>query len=210
MVRMTQEEFSTLQYQTLREEIRDTKARIYKLIGLALLIMPAAQYLVGTSHLPVLLLGLPLIILIMALLYVSENHSLMRCGRYIRTHIENKIHGEGWEEWLESKDSCEPRNVDKFVNFCFYGLFFLYYTVAVCLAVQYTADHYSQLATGSTIGAYSAIGVVYATFLLKTIRLTTSTKLDPPHPHPKSIQPEHATELPSSQAVTRTDLQGRV
>ncbi|HVT11537.1 MAG TPA: hypothetical protein VHE55_04670 [Fimbriimonadaceae bacterium] len=207
---MTQDEFMALQYQTLREEIRDTKARIYKLIGLALLIMPAAQYLVGTSHLPVLLLGLPLIILIMALLYVSENHSLMRCGRYIRTHIENKIHGEGWEEWLESKDSCEPRNVDKFVNYCFYGLFFLYYTVAVCLAVQYTADHYSQLATGAIIGAYSAVGVVYAAFLLKAIRLTTSTKLDPPHPHPKSIPAEPGTVLPQAQAVMQTEQQDRV
>lgn len=34
------------------------------------------------------MIALPLLIMVVAMLYLSENHAVMRCGRYIREEIE--------------------------------------------------------------------------------------------------------------------------
>ena len=134
---MDESQFLMEEYKTLREEIRETKARIFKLVGFGIFAVPVAHFVAQTYRLDVVILSLPLLVIVVALLYLSENHALMRCGCYIREHIEPKVEdtiGEvillekgsdrsiepkvkdtiGWETWLEN--GFGRRTVDKYVG----------------------------------------------------------------------------------------------
>ena len=85
---MENDKFLIQQYISLREEVKETKARIFKLAGLGIVGMPASYFLAHTYKLEILIISLPILICTILLLFLAENRALMRCGMYIKEHIE--------------------------------------------------------------------------------------------------------------------------
>jgi hypothetical protein len=131
---MDPEEFTKLEYSTLREEIRDTKDRIFKLGAVALIGLPTASAAAEVLKIDILVLALPGFIVATIFLYLSESSALMRCGTYIKHRIEP----DGcWEHWLAdtTKDNENRRRVDKMAFWFFVTVFLLYYLAAAYLAI---------------------------------------------------------------------------
>jgi hypothetical protein len=169
-------EFMKLEYSTLREEIKETKSRIFQLAGLGIVATPAAYYFSKAYDIELLIFALPGFICIVMLLYLSESHALMRCGKYIRTNIENKINVSGWENWLELeiKGTTSPRRVDKLVNIFFYTLFGLYYFAATLEAERLANQKYAFLCW-PLCGFYIAIFIIFLWYLVVNWRPSSST-----------------------------------
>jgi hypothetical protein len=74
--------FLELEYQTLQEEIAQTKDHRFKLVGFGFIGMPSAYYLANAidklPDLEVLVLSFPLLICVIVLLYISESRTIMR------------------------------------------------------------------------------------------------------------------------------------
>lgn len=182
---MERAEFQKQQYLTLREEIRESKARIFYIAAIGLFVLPGGQYLAKALQADLVLLALPLLVVCVGLLYLAENRALMRCGRYIRQNIESEIAGViGWEEWLESADSCDPRTVDKLVAYAFYLLMVVYYILSVGAAHRALVG---MVAAGNRLpemllALYTPIGLGFLGLLIWNVRSTTSTLQDRPLP----------------------------
>lgn len=117
--------------------------------------------------------------MVVALIYLAENNALMRCGRYLKHHIEPEINGVvGWERWLETRSNYDTRAVDKYLSYAFYLLFFVYFAGSVFLSAKFSLSAYGLLATSFLVGAYVAIGIWFVIFLLKSIKVSTTTDLD--------------------------------
>ena len=120
---------------------------------------------------------LPPIVLMIGLLFLSENNAMMRCGCYIREHIEPAMLRDsefvGWEAWLEIPRKPDPRNVDKYMIYSFYVLSIVYFIVAVFLAVQYVAGAYGTAVAIGALAGYGTLGIV-GTVLLARGAMTTS------------------------------------
>ncbi len=59
---MENENFMIQQYISLREEVKETKARIFKLAGYGIVGMPASYFLAHTYKLEILIISLPILI----------------------------------------------------------------------------------------------------------------------------------------------------
>jgi len=173
--------FMELQFVTLREEIRETKARIFYIMGIGLFVVPGGEYLSRTMGAPVVQVILPILVVCVGLFYLSENHALMRCGRYIRQQIETNVEGAmGWEQWLESKDSCNPRSVDRYVSYAFYLLISVYY-LASSIGAYIASSKWTSAPSWlphALAGFYAGLGVCFLWLLVANIRSTTSTRLE--------------------------------
>ncbi len=172
---MTSEEFVSAQFVTLREEIRETKARLFRIVGFGLVAVPAAHYLARAYDIAYLIPMTPFLVMIIGLMYVAECEALMRAGCYIRSYIEPHYANEitGWETWLEQ--SARLRRVDRFVGMSFLGLFFIYYTVTA-VAATIELSQYIELWIPGTI--YFVVGVVSGVFLMVELwRVNSSTRI---------------------------------
>ncbi len=176
---MEKQDFLKLQFETLRKEIEATKDRIFKLVGFGVITVPAAHFFSQVYKLDVVLISIPILVIVISLLYLSENHDLMRCGRYIRLHIEPEIKDFiGWENWLEKVDEFEKRSVDKFVSYCFYILFSVYFIGSIYIATKFVLKTYGIIPCAGLLGTYIAIGIWFFLYLIKNIRNTTTTKTE--------------------------------
>lgn len=171
------EEFVKMEYQTLREEIKETKSRIFKIINFALTIVPIATLVGNVYKIGLLIIAIPFIVMVVATLYLAENHALMRCGRYIKEHIEPKIgEHEGWERWLANKKNNNRRSVDQLLSHSFFILFFLYYIFSSCMAVNYLRDKELGLEIYLSILIYISIGFIYFIYFIRNVEFCTDTK----------------------------------
>ncbi len=178
---MTRDEFLREQYLTLREEIRETKDRIFKIAAIGLFVAPGGHYLARTMDAGLLLLFLPILVISVAVLYLAENHALMRCGRYIRLHVETEIPDLcAWEEWLETPDACRPRSVDQLSSYSMYIILGAYYLASILVAYRQSHDTYGPAVTHVLTGFYVGLGVIFLFFLLQNVRGSTTTLIDPP------------------------------
>ena len=176
---MDKDDFIRQQFLTLREEIKETKDRIYKTMGFGLVVVPVANFLADTYKIDIIVLSLPILVLVVALIFLAENNALMRCGRYIKICIEPEMKGFlGWEQWLETKSCYDTRAVDKYLTYAFYLLFFMYFTGSLFIACRFAYDVYGMLWTSLLGGFYVAIGVWFVIFLLKNIKISTTTSSD--------------------------------
>ncbi len=180
---MNREEFVLHEYVSIREEIRDTKARIFKLAGFGIVAMPTANYLAHTYDIRVITLSLPILICTIVILFLAESRALMRCGKYIREIIEPMMAdddghvGVGWETWLQRKEKGEPdrRLVDKLVAFFFYILFLFYYSAAVYLAAGSANCSYGMPGLSICLGFYIGIGLIFIVALITNLKYSSST-----------------------------------
>lgn len=180
---MEKTEFLKQQYLTLREEIKETKARIFYIAAIGLFVLPGGQYLAKAMEADLVLLALPLLVVCVGLLYLAENRALMRCGRYIRQHIESAVQGvTAWEEWLESRDASDPRTVDKLVAYALYLLMLVYYALSTAAAYRALAKMIANQnrLPEALLAVSSAIGVAFLALLVWNVRSTTTTVQDPP------------------------------
>ena len=171
---MTRADFVEHEYLTLRDEIKDSKERLFRLAGLALIGPPSVYAFVEAQGLSSLaIMALPLLVCALVLLYVAESHAIMRCGRYIKTRIEGQQDAngellEGWETWLEkhAKGERDRRIVDKCIAYFFYTIFFLYYCAAAVLAWNVAQPMMNATLLGITTSFYAMIGLLLLVSLI--------------------------------------------
>jgi hypothetical protein len=177
---MTKSEFLREQFLSLRKEISESQARQYKVILYGIIFLPAANFIGQSYKIDVIIVSLPILVIIVSLLYLSQTRAIMRCGRYILTHIEPKVaETVGWEKWLEDTNNpFKPRLVDRFVNYCLYLLYFIYYAGSLFLSYKFVKTEYGSIFAFILLAIYLAIGIMFLIFLLKNIQLSTSTKTD--------------------------------
>jgi hypothetical protein len=169
---MTSDEFVSAQFVTLREEIRETKARLFRIVGFGLVAVPAAQYLGRSYGISYLIPMTPFLVMVIGLMYVAECEALMRAGCYIRNYIEPAFRHEitGWETWLEQSN--RVRRVDRFVVMSFLGLFFIYYAATATAATIELGKFIEWWIAGA---AYFVGGVAFGMFVKRELMRTGST-----------------------------------
>jgi hypothetical protein len=180
---MNRDAFVLTQYESLRVEIKETKSRIFYIAAIGLFVLPGGEYLAKAIGAPEIRLALPLLVVCVGFLYLAENHALMRCGRYIRLHVEPEVHDHlGWEAWLEGPDAADPRKVGRYMAYAFYLLLFVYYIVATAAAFRATriVTHGGYVLPTMLLLAYVGLGVLFLGILFREIHPTTTTLFDTP------------------------------
>ncbi len=107
--------------------------------------MPASAFLGKAYNIDVLILTTPLLVMVVALMFLFVISALMRCGIYIKERIEpivNEI--EGWEEWLQLPGTVDKRKAEIYMSISFLLLFVVYFLASVYLAFTFSADNYKQ------------------------------------------------------------------
>lgn len=177
------------EYKTLREEIKATKDRIFKIAGLSAAGMPYSYVLAQDNDLKVLKILLPLLVLGVALLYISENISLMRCGRYIKNCIEPiVINGDisnkwkGWEYTLAEEDLSNfmtnpQRAAERIAALFFYIFFTIYYIASVIFSVKTVHGEYGLFCSFIMAAAWFVVGLSFAYYLKLIIKKSISTSV---------------------------------
>jgi hypothetical protein len=174
-------EFLKNQFLTLRKEIEESKNRVFQTMGFGLVVVPGSHYLAQAYKIDTVVLSLPILVVVVALVYLSENNAIMRCGRYIKHHIEPQIVGTvGWEAWLETKSTFDTRAVDNYLSYAFYLLFFVYFAGSVFMAARFSLSEYGVIVAAALLGAYVGIGVWFIVFLLRSSKVSTTTAGDAP------------------------------
>lgn len=168
-------DFLELEYMTLRKEIETSKANMFKLVIGGAAVIPAAQSLGSTYQIGAITLALPLIVVVLVLLFLTENHAMMRAGTYILEEIEPRIAGNaGWETWLNStKGAGSKRTVDKLLIVAFAVLASSYFIASVILAARHALNEFGQQGQYVLGGAYLAIGAVLAFVLYSQAQTDT-------------------------------------
>ncbi len=171
---MSDPDFMRQQYITLREEIREGKARIFKLLVLGTLLIPAAGFVASEHGSTFASASMPFMVLVLMLAFVLEQNSIVRAGRYLKENIEPHVHGiVGWERWLESNPRI--REVDRFFFGSFLVIFFLFYAIATGSALKGISsqwyDHYWYAGVGYAVG-----GVWFIIVLFRHWHYCTTTK----------------------------------
>ena len=153
---MEKQDFVREQYLALRKEINGTKYRLFVTVCLGLVVVPVLTYLAELPDTRFVGPIVPFVVLVLTMLFVSEEHALMRAGRYIRERIEPLIEeGAGWEAWLETQPGL--RFMDKCLFGCFLITFFVFYAASAGMAIEaLTTTDFGQL--GSEVK--TIIGVV--------------------------------------------------
>lgn len=182
---MNKDEFIKQQYISLREEIKETKTRIFKTIGFGLTVAPGF-YLVSqlqNQKFGFIILTIPFLVIVVGLIYLAESNSLMRCGRYIRLIIEYPFITDilGWETWLEKPDeNFETRNVDKYLFWGFYFLSSLYFLGSTFLSTLYLYEEckpHGKILTWFVIITfiiiYLSMGILFLIYLFRNKKLST-------------------------------------
>ncbi len=177
---MDKADFTRAEFESLRKEIEQSKDRLFKTLILGVTLIPTAQFLGKEHKIGILLLGMPLLVLILALIFLAENHAIMRCGRYILERIEPNLDPPGgWETWLTTADHIEKRSVDRLLVWSFHLLFSLYYVIGVYLAASYARETYGIWPERGCLLAYVPLGLAFAIYFFLTMQVSTTTVAAP-------------------------------
>lgn len=139
------EDFAVAEFNSLRTEIKETKARMFRLSGIALVGAPSSYFASQVYDLGLLTLFLPILIALLLTSYLAESTALMRAGEYIRTAIEPRVDrprgvSGGWETWLEEEK--RYRRHDRLNSFNHYVFFALLFFASVFVAMKLLAQEY--------------------------------------------------------------------
>lgn len=176
---MEQQQIVMQQFQALRSEADASRSRLFRIVCLGVVAVPVLMYLAEKAEAEFVAAIVPFVVLVLNMLFMSEEHSLMRCGRYMRERIEPLIEeGAGWEAWLESQPSL--RVMDKSIFWCFVLSCFVFYFSAVGLAITRLLASGDGVITGEykvyVGGAVYALGAFWmAVTVLHHWRSCTST-----------------------------------
>lgn len=173
-------DFALLEYESLRAEIAVAKRNMFQLIMGGAAIVPAAQSLAISYSIGPVTLALPLVLLVLVLMFISENRAMMRAGQYILEKIEPQFSNNGgWESWLNTSNGIvETRSVDRILIFAFSVLSSFYFIVSVVLAWKYASDEFGGSGKYIVAIAYVVVGIALAIILYSQAQ--TDTKLTAP------------------------------
>ncbi len=131
---MATDEFMKQQYLTLRDEIRESKARIFWLLIIGMALVMAAGYLAAEHPNAFANAAIPFLLLGLMLSFISEQNNIARAGRYLREIVEPSIENlMGWEHWLETKPGL--RKVDHSFVLGFSVLFLIFFAITTSLTL---------------------------------------------------------------------------
>jgi hypothetical protein len=133
---MNDDEYLMQQFQTLRDEIKAIKARIFWIVAMGLFGVPVITYLAESlDDTRILAAMIPYVVIVLIVMFIAEHTALMRAGQYIRRNVEPKTdQALGWETWLESRRTF--RLLDKHFFAVFVLVFFVYYFVSIGFALE--------------------------------------------------------------------------
>ena len=160
---MATDEFMKQQFLTLRDEIRESKARIFWLLIIGIFLVMAAGYLAAEHPSAFANAAIPFLLLGLMLSFISEQNNIARAGRYLRETVEPRIENlMGWEHWLETKPRL--REVDHSFVLGFSVLFLIFFAITTSLSLvqldKKTHEAYVwAAAVAYALGAF-CIGVV--------------------------------------------------
>lgn len=132
---MATDDFLRQQFSTLRDEIRESKARIFWLLIIGMVLVLISSYLAAEHPSAFANAAIPFLLLGLMLSFVSEQNNIARAGRYLREAIEPRIADlVGWEHWLETKPRL--REVDHAFVLGFSVLFLIFFAITTSLTLM--------------------------------------------------------------------------
>lgn len=168
--------FAVEEYRTLRKEVENTKANIFRTISFGLTGVPGLYFFSQQFDVQEITVPLPFVVLVIGYMYLSENHALMRCGKYIRENLEPLFgHQPGWENWI-SNDERKNRSVDRLLHFAFFAVFIIYFGLTSYIGVHYIREAYSPELSKLGLFTYAGVGAIFLLFFILNLRTSTSTK----------------------------------
>ncbi len=169
------DQFLIEEYKTLREEMKETKDRIFKIVIFSISVIPLSMYLLWKYDINIVTSVLPFLVIVVSMLYYNECISLLRCGRYIKDNIEPNLAKQdntfkGWEDWLAcERDDFGLRKIKKekdiFFSYALHSLFLFYYANSSVLAYSFFKDKIGSSAGIFSAGVYSMLGVFYLLYI---------------------------------------------
>ncbi len=154
-------------FATLRDEIKATKARIFVLLMTGIIGAPVLTYCVASTDYHILKMVAPLVLLLLLVLYLSEQTMLMRAAQYIRKHVETD--DTDWEHWV---GSFHLRSTERqlFAMFIVVGLFlFTILTMIAMKELRQISDDYPGIQFNSFFNIYFWKYGVMGFYILATI-----------------------------------------
>ena len=131
---MATDDFMKQQYLTLRDEIRESKSRIFWLLIIGMVLVMVAGYLAAEHPSAFANAAIPFLLIGVMLAFVSEQNNIARAGRYLRETVEPRIENlMGWEHWLETKP--QLREVDHAFVLGFTVLFLVFFAITTSLTL---------------------------------------------------------------------------
>jgi hypothetical protein len=175
------DDFTLLEFETLRQEIATAKKNMFQLMVGGSAAIPAAQSVANSYNIGVVTLALPLILSVFILMFISENHAMMRAGQYILEKIEPKMLSEGgWETWLNTSNGVtKTRSVDRIMIFSFSLLASFYFLVSVVLAWRYAGSEFGDSGKYVVAFGYFVVGFSLAFILYSQARTDTEIETQP-------------------------------
>jgi hypothetical protein len=173
-------DLTKLEYQTLREEIKETNSRKFKIVGFGLFSVPTIALLADKYDLNGFSLLTPLLVLSVAFAYVAEHRAVVRCGKYILDFIEKKhIQELGWEHWIDSLANSHGRKSEKTMMLSFITLIATYYLIAMRMTFL-GLEKFTELCWLKSVimVVYGAIGLLFMAFLIKQLLFDPKWKND--------------------------------
>lgn len=171
---MSIDEFNKQQYITLREEIRTCKARVFFLLVLGTLFIPAAAFAAKEFGATFASAGTPFILLVLMLAFLMEQNAIVRAGKYLREHVEPKLQDNvTWESWLESNRKL--REMDRYFFATFLLVFTMFYVLLSGMAIDALANDFPQTYIYYGTAGYGVGGVWFLIVWLGHWRTCTST-----------------------------------
>jgi hypothetical protein len=160
---MATDEFMKQQFLTLRDEIRESKTRIFWLLIIAMGLVMAAGYLAAEHPNAFANAAIPFLLLGLMLSFISEQNNIARAGRYLRETVEPRIENlMGWEHWLETKPRL--REVDHSFVLGFSVLFLIFFAITTSLTLRQLDKQAHEVYVWAAAVAYAlgafCIGVV--------------------------------------------------
>lgn len=165
--------FLDKEYSALREEIKASKERGFKILFSGLIGTPAIAGLAEKLSWHQVFYVLPFVVIALLLTYLAENQAVFRAGCFIRKQIEPAYKEIcGWENWLSCPHKAiDSRNVDKNSIRAFSLLFFIYYWLAACYAlVEGEAGGFLFFAL---VILYAALGIALGIWSYRNVRTDT-------------------------------------
>ena len=170
---MASDEFMKQQFLTLREEIRDSKARIFWLLIIGMFLVMAAGYLAAEHPSAFANAAIPFLLLGLMLSFVSEQNNIARAGRYLREMVETRIDNVvGWEHWLETKPRL--REVDHSFVLGFSVLFLIFFAITTSLTLTQLDKQTHELYVWAAAIAYALGAFCIAIVLWRHWRSSTA------------------------------------
>ena len=170
---MSTDDFMKQQYLTLRDEIRESKSRIFWLMILGMLLVMAAGYLAAEHPSAFANAAIPFLLLGLMLAFIAEQNNIARAGRYLRETVEPRIQDlVGWEHWLESKPHL--REVDHSFVMGFSVLFLIFFAITTSLTLVQIDKTAHELYVVAAAIAYTLGAVCIAYVLWRHWRSSTA------------------------------------